>query len=267
MATSMIRSSKRAGLSRGSIELWARLSTWKAADGVPLGQQPIDGRIVQGQRVQVGCDPVPLRDQRGHLGHHAEGGETEQVDFHQAGVLDRVFVPLRDHDARLGRVFQRHDLHQRLCGHQHPAGMDREVPRHTDHLGRQVGEQRQVVGGWSPGHSVLRPQWGRGSVAGGWVGRHRAGCHAFQGRLAHAVQLFRWKAKRPRGVAHGQPRPIGDNVTDQRRVFTAVAFIHVGDNLVSPIVLEIQVNIRGGVGAIAEKPFEAADCAPADPPA
>ena len=118
----------------------------EAAEGVAVDQQPVDGRIVQRQRVQIGLDPVALRDQRAHLGHHAQGGEAQQVGLDQAGILDRVFVPLRHHDARLGGVLQRHDLDQRLGGDQHAAGVDGEVARDADELGGQVGQQCQVAG-------------------------------------------------------------------------------------------------------------------------
>ena len=205
----------------------------ETADGVPLGQQPVDARIIQGQRVQVGCDPVPLRDQGAHLGHHAKGSKAEQVDFHQTGILNRVFVPLRDHDARLGGVLQRYDLHQWLRRDQHPAHVDREVPRDADHLDCQVGEQRQVIGGW--------------------VGRRRVGCYTFQDRLTHAVQFFSRETERPRGVSHGQPRLIGNDVADQRGVLTAVAFIDVGDHLVTAIAVKIQIDVRHAVRPLAEE--------------
>ena len=95
----------------------------KAADGIGLCQQPVDGRIIQGQPVHTLLDPGLLH-QGGGFADHAQRAQAEQVDLDQPGILDGILVPLDHHHAGLGGMFQRHDLDQRLGGDEHAADMD-----------------------------------------------------------------------------------------------------------------------------------------------
>ena len=93
--------------------------------------------------------------------------------------------------------------------------------------------------------------------AGGSAVRRAGSPGCAQGCLAATrFKLLRRKTQRPRDVAHGQPRLVGDDVADQRRVLAAVALVDVGDHLVAAVAVEVEVDVGHGVRAVAEEALE-----------
>jgi len=57
-------------------------------------------------------------------------------------------------------------------------------------------------------------------------------------------------------VTHGRAGPIGDDVGDLRGVVTAVGVVDVLDDLLAPVGLDVDVDVRGSVALRRQKPFE-----------
>ena len=126
------------------------------ADGVGLAAHIEHLRVVQRQLVEVGANARLVANQLQRLGDDRERAQPEHVHLDEAKVFDVVLVELDDAASLHRRRLNRHDVHQRLAGDQHPAVVDRKVTREVLHLAAQ---RKELL-------PALRPHVGR---------RHRAG--------------------------------------------------------------------------------------------
>ena len=138
MATWMMMSSKRCRLEAGQHLRLRPALHLERADGVAGGQHGVDAGIVQRQRRSVsGAWPV-----RSAISAHASlmassvRRQSRSILISPASATVSLFHCATTTPC-LGRVFQRHDLDQRLRGHQHPADVHREMARGVDELGGQ----------------------------------------------------------------------------------------------------------------------------------
>src|SRR5260221_117228 len=69
----------------------------------------IDRWIMEGKVIQVNWD-FTCRSECRSFCDNGEHSQSEDVDFYQPGVLERVFVPLDNHTVRHCRRFSRHTL-------------------------------------------------------------------------------------------------------------------------------------------------------------
>ena len=173
------------------------------------------------------CVAAVLADQVDRVVQGAEHAEPEQVELHQPGGGAVVLVPLQHaalvHPAPLDRA----DLDHRAVADHHPAGMDAEVARGVLDLEREVdhrlGDRAVVLPGGDPDRAprvdLLRP---RVLLAG-----------RVPERLGH--------------VAHRRAGTVGDDVGDLGRVVPAVARVHVLDDLLAAVGLDVDVDVGRAV--------------------
>ena len=93
---------------------------------------------------RVALDPVQgVRD-------HAQGPQAEEVDLHQAELLDVLLVVLGHDSVGHGGALDRDELDERRPGDEHAADVDAEVAREAVDLGTQLEEPLPSVA-----HGVL----------------------------------------------------------------------------------------------------------------
>ncbi len=99
---------------------------------------PIHLRVVVRQRVEV--DPLPRvsLDPVEGVAHHAQGSQAEEVDLHQAELLDVLLVVLGHDPVGHRGPLDRHEVDERRAGDEHAADVDAEVAREAIDLGAQL---------------------------------------------------------------------------------------------------------------------------------
>ena len=140
IATSTTRSLKLLGRVRGSVCICARDSIWKT----PMVSAALHISNTFGSSSaswsRSGRTPSRVLDQLQRLGDDRQRAQPEHVHLDQAEVLDVVLVELDDPPALHRRRLHRHDVDERLPGHQHAAVVDRQVTGKVDHLPAQLEE-------------------------------------------------------------------------------------------------------------------------------
>ncbi len=164
-----------------------------------------------------------LRNQRAGLADGIERPQAKQVDLDETRILDAVLVPLRDDDPFFRGAFQGHNFHQRLRGDQHPADMHGKMPRRADQLRGQLEHH---------GPFFLQLCGIR---------------FIFARPLGDPIYILGSKSQCARHIAHRTAPLIGVDVAHHGRMLGAVALIDVGHYLISPVGLEVQVNVGGVV--------------------
>ena len=106
------------------------------------------------------CPGVALDAVEG-VGHHAQRPQAEQVDLHEAELLDVLLVVLGHDPAGHGGALDRDEVDERRPGDEHAADVDAEVAREAVDLGAQLEEPLPPVAGrWSAcGAFVVPPDY------------------------------------------------------------------------------------------------------------
>ena len=153
--------------------------------------------------------------------------EAEQVELHQPGGGAVVLVPLQHRAVLHPPPLDRAHLDHRAVADDHPAGVDAEVPRGVLDLNGQVEHPRgdAVVGLASGGRHVAPPV----------------------DALGPRVLLAGSVAERLGHVPHRRPRPVRDHVGHLGGVVAAVLVVDVLDDLLPPVALDVDVDVRRAV--------------------
>ena len=135
-----------------------------------------DLRDVLGEAVEIDADRAVVLDQLERLVHRGQHPEPEQVELDELERLDVALVELDDDPVDHRGPFERSDVDERRGGHQHPAGMDRQVAREAVDAGAELepalpvreADRRAATGlgrwlGLDPGDRRLG---GRGALVG-----------------------------------------------------------------------------------------------------
>ena len=174
---------------------------------------------------------------------HAQG---QAIDLEDAQFVEVVFVPLDDRPLGHGRVFDRHQLAQRPAGHDHAAGVLREVPREADQL---PDELDQLPGGRRLGHRcpTSRP-----------AERAMSGLQSTKmlDPLGQPVDLLGGHAQRAAHVADGGAGAVGDHFGRHAGPFAAVFLVEILQDFLAAFVLEVDVDVGGFVPLAADEPLE-----------
>ena len=114
------------------------------ADRVDLADEVVDRRIVERQRAELQVLAVARVDVRDRVLDERERPQAEQVHLDEAEVLDVALVEL--HDVAVGhrRALDRHRVHERQRGDEHPAVVDREMPREVGDRERELAKEREA---------------------------------------------------------------------------------------------------------------------------
>ena len=186
-----------------------------------------------------------LEDEVDRLAQDGQVRQAQEVELEQAERLHAVHLVLGHERIGVGRLLERHQLRERLPADDHARGMGGRVARDALHLLRQVDElvDRGVVGV----HLAERLALERLLQLDAQLVGHRLG-DAVDLAVAHAQDA----ADIPDGGAR-EHRAEGD---DLGHVVRAVLAGDVGDDLVPPAVLEVDVDVghRHAVGV--EEPLE-----------
>ena len=169
-----------------------------------------------------------------------EHAEAEQIELHEARSCTVVFVPLQHrplvHPAPLDRAY----LDHRPVGDHHAARVDTEVARRVFDFERQFKHRLRND------RSLFL-----------FLLLH---CHR---NSSPAIDLFRpgvllagFVAERFGHVAHRRTRPVGDHVGDLCGVMSSVAFIHVLDDFLAAVRLDVDVNVGWAIPLGRQEAFE-----------
>ena len=214
-------------------------------DRVGPAQQVVD-RALLGQLPEVDLDPVEVAHQVDHAVQRLEHAEAEQVELHQPDGGAVVLVPLQHAAPGHAPPLHRADLDHRPVAQHHAGRVDAEVARPVEHLGRQLGHQRRHA-------ATLRLRTDRFVHRGG---RRRPPPVPGVDAGRPGVHLLGGEAERLADVAHGRARPVRDDVGHLRRVAAAVALVHVLDDLLAPLRLDVHVDVRRPVTRRREEALE-----------
>ena len=196
------------------------------ADRVGAAQHGVDV-VVLGDRRQVDLVPAVLAHEVDRVVQRREHPETEQVELDEAGRRAVVLVPLQHRPLVHPRPLDRAHLDHRAITDHHATGMDPEMAGSVLDLPREVedrlGDRAVVLRGGdrdtTPCVDLLRP----------------------------GVLLPRLESERLGHVADRRTRTVGDDVGDLCGVVAAVPLVHVLDHLLSPIALDVDVDVGRAV--------------------
>ena len=171
-------------------------------------------------------------DQLDRLAQDRQVGQAQEVELQQAQRLDRVHLELGHQPVRVGRLLERHELGQRLAADHDPGGMGRGVAGDALEL---LGQAEQPADLRVGGHLAQGGRRLQGLV--------ELDAELVGDGLGDPVDLAVAHAQDPADVADrgpGEHRAEGD---DLGHVVLAVLAPDVGDDLLAPAVLEVDVDI------------------------
>lgn len=169
--------------------------------------------------------------QRHGLADDRQHAERQTVDLEQTESLEVILVPLDDASSGHGGIFNRHQMMQGLVGDDHAADVLRQMARQTDQFAGQRHELPRD-GRFRVESAVLKMS--------GPVGRR---IPPGQG-ARQAIESGRIQSERAPDVFQRALRPIADDGSGQRSAFAPVLFIHVLQHFLTPLMLEIHVDVR-----------------------
>ena len=215
--------------------------------GVALAQHLEGLRIVQRQGGDVDLDPLPLQD-RQRLLDHRQRLQAEEVELHQAGLLDILHRVLGDQHVGPRVAVERHDLDQRLAADHHAGGVGRGVAVQALEL---QGDLQQPVHLLVVVAQLLQLRLALDRLGQG----HRLG-RVERDQLGDAVDLAIGQAEHAADVAHrrlGLQLAEGDDLGDP---VGAVFAADVVDHLVAAVLAEVDVEVGHRHAFRVEEPLE-----------
>ena len=161
-----------------------------------------------------------------------EHAEPEQVELDETGRGAVVLVPLQGAAPRMARPLHRAHLDDGPVAEHHPPRVQAEMAGEVEDLARPGWP---TSGGSGPPRSSGSPR----STA-----------------LAQRVDLLGAVAQGLAHVADGRAGAVGDDVGDLGRGVPAVALVDVGDDLLAPARLDVDVDVGRPVALGGEEPLE-----------
>ena len=213
-------------------------------NGVGSADHVVDGLVLV-QACQVDLGSLVGGHQVQSVVQGTEHAQAQQVELDQPNRGTVLLVPLQDAAVSHAPPLHRAHLGHRPVADDHATGVDAEVP----------GGVAQLVGQGS--HVGRDPGWNR-STAGGRpaVGHRPVGRQPTLQALGEGVLLTRVVPQCPGRVAHRRAGPVGDDVGHLGGVPTAVAAIHVLDDLLPATALDVEVDVGRPVPLRGEEPLE-----------
>ena len=217
------------------------------------------GPAAERNRQAVAVDEIDgLADRRQHA-------ERQQVDLQHSERLDVVLVPFEDRAVLHRSALDRHDLHQRGTGDHEPPDMLGAVPRESEDLADKLDHRAHAGGGWikSCGAHAFGGRLGKRSIEarlertlGDIVARAKAAAAPAVDLAGEAVHGVRREPERLADIAHGAAPPVADDLADERGAIAAVLRVDVLDDLLAPLVLEVDVDVGRLVALTAHEALE-----------
>ena len=205
------------------------------ADRFGARQHGVGLLVVERDRRELDLDPAPAHQLDRGL-QHGQRLEAEEVELHQARLLDPFHVELGDRHRRFRIAIERHHLGERPVADHDAGGVGRGVavqsfellgdvegaPHHRIAVARRL-QARLVVDGAAERDRIER------------VLRHQ---------LAELVDLAIRHLQHAADVAQHAARLQGAEGDDLRDLVAAVALLHVADHLVAAVLAEVDVEVR-----------------------
>ncbi len=224
----------------------ARRLELEHAGRLARGEQLERQRIVERDRVEVHGDVAVVADQVDGLAQDREVGQAEEVELEQAQGLDPVHLVLGHQRVGVRGPLERHQLGQRLAADHDAGGVRGGVAGDALELAREPDQLRDLRVGVVHLLELRRHDQGLVELDPELVGDGLG--DPVDLAVAHAQHAADVADRRP-----GQHRAEGDDLGD---VVLAVLAADVVDDLVPPLVLEVDVDVghRHAVGV--EEPLE-----------
>ena len=178
-----------------------------------------------------------LRQQRDRGLQHGERLEAEEVELHQPRLLDPFHVELGDRHQRFRIAVERHHLGERPLADHDAGGVGRGVAVQPFELAARCRRRGATTG------SLSRAACSRGSSSMALAERDRVE-RILRHQLAELVDLAIRHLQHAADVAQHAARLQGAEGDDLRDPLVAVALLHVVDDLVAPVLAEVDVEIR-----------------------
>ncbi len=205
------------------------------ADGFAARQRFVGSGIVERDAREIDFDAAPAHELHGGI-EDGERREAEEVEFHQAGLLDPFHVELGDRQIRFRIAVERHQFRERPVGDDDAGRVRRSVAMQAFELLRDV--ERAPDDGLAVARRLQPRLLGNGTRQ-----RHRIG-RILRHQLAELVDLAVGHFEHPADVAQHPARLQRAEGDDLRHLVTAVALLDVADHLVAALLAEIDVEIR-----------------------
>ena len=173
-------------------------------------------------------------DEVDRLAQDGQVRQAQEVELEQPERLDRVHLVLGHQPVRVGRLLERHELGQRLAADDDPGGVGRGVAGDALEVAGEVDDPLDRRG---------RPRPCSRSSARAVERLVEPDAELVRDGLGDPVDLAVGVAEDPADVADrgpGQHRAEGDDLGD---VVLAVLAPDVGDDLLAPAVLEVDVDV------------------------
>ncbi len=228
-------SSKRSGLQATQHVAHARSFELEHAHRVAAAEQLVGPLVVERQVGEIDRDAAP-RDELDRAGQHGQRLEAEEIELHQPGQLDIFEIELRHRHVGARIAVERHQLLERPVADHHARGVGRGMAVEPLELHGDVEEARDgfVLGAHMLQQGLSVDGLGEGDRIGRIVRHH----------LADAVDLPVRHLQHAAHVAqHGAGLQLAEG-DDLRHAVAAVALLHIADDLVAPVLAEIDVEIR-----------------------
>ena len=206
------------------------------ASGLGAAQQGKGCRVVQRQRLDGECRRAlgqgvvhrlhgPINDR--------QSLQAQEVELHQAGLLNVVLVELGNQPDPLIFTIQRHEVRQRRGRDDNAAGMAAHIPHNALELVGHVHDLDDFFALADEGPQLF-------------AGLDRLGqCHAHlkRNQLRQLVRQAVGLALHARDVAHHSLRRHGAKGNDLADRVVAIAFGHMRDHAISPFHAEVDVEV------------------------
>ena len=203
--------------------------------------------IVERDRRQIDLDTAPVQEiHRGF--EHSEGLEAEKIELHQARRFDPFHVELGDRHQRFRIAIERRELDERPLADHDPGRMRRSMPVQPFEL------LRDIEG--APYHRIavalgLQPRL----VVDGAAERHRIE-RVLRHELAELVDLAVRHLQHTADVAQHSARLQGAEGDDLGDPVVPIPRLYVADDLVAPVLAEVDVEVRHRDALGVEKTLE-----------
>ena len=198
--------------------------------GVGPAQHVVDG-VLLGQHGQVDLHAVGDVDQVDGAVQGLEHPQPEQVELDETGRGAVVLVPLQGAAPRMPGPFHRAHLDDGPVAEHHPPRVQAEMAGEVEDLPGELRHER-----WQGAAAVER-------------------LTAVDG-LGPRVDLLGAVPEGLADVADGRAGAVGDDVGYLGRAVAAVALVDVGDDLLAPARLDVDVDVGWPVALGGEEPLE-----------
>ena len=200
------------------------------ADGVGALDHRVDASLFRRDRGERQPLSVMGLEQLEALAHRGQHAERQHVDLQNTKRVEVVLVPFDDRAVIHRRVHDRRDLVEPVAGDDEAAAVLREVARETDQFAGQIQRQRQRR------RARIEPGGARPLLA------DRRRTLAPDGVVERDDRVV-GQAEDLGGFADRRAGAIGRDRARQPRPLAAVALVDVLDDLLAPLVLEIDVDV------------------------